>query len=446
MGIRSLKFPLDEARGARAMSARRWSTAAAAAVVFAVVAGTATAGPSQAERFTAAVDAILAQPYQPNYVPLGFDAAFDAAVLNTAPVQDYTSGSIPGSADHPDWPASFRDVLVKSADGTLLTGKLALRPGTHPGVVVVHGFNTNAKESVVRWAAMLARNGFNVLAADQRDFKAEHGAGYGYPGPRQTFGWKESEDVLAAGRFLAAQPGVSSVGLVGFSLGGQDTVLALALDGAQSKSKRVFSAGMNFSGPSDQSTQVYSTAVPAGCETPDCTYPVTSALTALVVPPYTYTDACTVLDDAAAYYGASPFAILSHENAFHRQVKVAVPLLNLYSADDSLVAAFEARMMAGYEAGNPLQLTVQLERGEHAYFFDRWWQQRSILLYFKNLLPGATADPTVETGATVNQTPGGASAGSQLVDLGSPSRSDADALLAPNPCDTSQGAPGAAMP
>ena len=69
-----------------------------------------------------------------------------------------------------------------------------------------------------------------------------------------------------------------------------------------------------------------------------------------------------------------------------------------------------------------------------------------MLLYFKNLLPGGDADPTVETGATVNQTPGGSPAGSQLVDLGAPSRAEADELLAPNPCDTSQGAPGAAMP
>ncbi len=63
-----------------------------------------------------------------------------------------------------------------------------------------------------------------------------------------------------------------------------------------------------------------------------------------------------------------------------------------------------------------------------------------------SLLPGAAADPTIETGATVNQTPGGSPAGSQLVGLGGSSRAEADELLAPNPCDTSQGAPGAAMP
>ena len=432
--------------GAKQRSLAAVAAAATTAVLTLAGATAATAGTSQAERFDGAVDALLAQPYQPNYVPLGFDAAFDAVVPNTAPAQDYTTGSVPGNPDHPDWPASFKEVVITSGDGARLTGRLSLRPGTHPGVVVVHGFNTNGKESVIRWAAILARNGYNVLAADQRDFKAEYNAGYGYPGPRQSFGWKEAEDVLAAGRYLARQPGVGSIGVDGFSLGGQDPVLALALDAAAKRSQRVFAAGLNFSGPADQATQVYSTAVPAGCVTPACTYPATDALVALVVPPYSYSDPCKVLAAAATYYGTDSFTIMSKENAFHRQVKATVPLLNVYAADDSLVAGFQATMMAGYEGGNPLQLTLELERGEHAYFFDRWWQQRAILLYFKRLLPGADTDPTVETGATVGQTAGGTPAGSQLVDLGSPSRADADALLGPFPCDTSRGAPGAAMP
>ena len=74
--------------------------------------------------------------------------------------------------------------------------------------------------------------------------------------------------------------------------------------------------------------------------------------------------------------------ILSHETAAHAQTKVSVPLLSFYSADDSLVPPFEAQMMAGYEVGNPLQATYEVTRGEHAYFFDRWWQQRAILLQF----------------------------------------------------------------
>jgi dienelactone hydrolase len=243
--------------------------------------------------------------------------------------------------------------------------------------------------------------------------------------------------VLAAGTYLTAQPGVRSIGLVGFSEGGQNTVLALALD-----TGHVFSAGLQFSGPADQDTQIYSTAVPAGCSTPLCTYPSTDALVALVVPQQT--DVCGALASAATLYGTDGFTILSHETAAHAQTKVTVPLLNFYSADDSLVPAFEAQMMAGYETGNPLQATYEVTRGEHAYFFDRWWQQRAILLYFKNVLPGAAGDSAVTTDATVDQTPGGLPFGDQLVSLAGASRAAADARMAPYVCDTRRGAPGLA--
>ncbi len=405
---------------------------AAATMVAAATASTAT-------RFDSAVQQILAQPYQPNYVPLGFDTAFgDASVLNTAPAQDYTSGSIAGSPDAPAWPPWFAFVLLHSADGAPLLGKLALHPGDGPGVVVVHGFNTHGYDSVIRWAAMLYANGYDVLAADQRDFSFESSAGYGYPGWQQTFGWKESEDVLAAGRYLAAQPGTKDIGVVGFSEGGQNTVLALALDGG-----KVFKAGLQFSGPADQNTQVYSTAVPAGCSTPLCTYPVTDALVQLVVPPYDNGNVCTALDRAATLYGLDGFDILAHETAFHAQQLVKVPLLNVYSADDSLVPSFEARMMAGYELGKPLQRTLEVTRGEHAYFFDRWWQQRALLLYFKATLPSATSFAAVTTTPTVNQTAGGLPFGEQLVPLTGATAASADGMLAPYVCDTTRGAPGA---
>jgi dienelactone hydrolase len=415
--------------------------AVVAGVIAALTLPAAAHADSRSDRFAGSVASILAQPYQPAYVPLGNDSAFTDPVANTAPAQDYTSGSIPGSPDAPAWPVWFHSVLLTSLDGAPLLGELALHDSPAPGVVVVHGFNTHGYASVIRWAAMLYANGYDVLAADQRDFNFENAAGYGYPLWQQTFGWKESTDVLAAGRYLAAQPGVGSVGLAGFSEGGQNTVLALSLD-AQSGAP-VFSAGLQFSGPADQDTQIYSTAVPSGCASPFCAYPVTDALVQLVVPPYTQSDVCAVLDASAASYGTDGFTVLSHESAFHAQTSVTAPLLSFYSADDSLVAPFEARMMAAYESGNPLQRTIELQRGEHAYFYDRWWQQRAILLYFKAMLKSAVKNDTVTTFSTVNQTAGGAPAGLQTVDLGSPTRAWADAQLAPYVCDTTKGAPGA---
>jgi pimeloyl-ACP methyl ester carboxylesterase len=373
-----------------------------------------------ADRFGSTVAQILAQPYQAAYVPLGADSAFDGLVPNTLPAEDYTTGSIPGSADYPAWPTGFSQVLFHSADGAPLLGMLALHPGSHPGVVVAHGFNTHGYASVIRWAALLYARGYNVLAADQRDFSFESQAGYGYPNWLQTFGWKESEDVLAAGRYLRSQPGVYAAGVVGFSEGAQNTVLALAQD-----TSRVFAAGLTFSGPADQNTQVSTDQT------------ASDALVALVTPHET--SVCGALAQAAAYYGTTGFDIFSRETAMHAQTQVRVPLLNFYAADDSLVPAFEARMMAAYGPGH----TVELTRGEHAYFLDRWWQQRAILLYFKSMLPFATRDETLGTEATVNQTPLGAPASAQTVDLGSPTREWADAQLAPYVCDASQGVPGA---
>jgi dienelactone hydrolase len=398
------------------------------AVLLALAAAAPAGADTRADRFAATVGDLMAQPYQADYVPLGLDTAFTEPTLNTAPAEDYTSGSIPGSPDYPAWPAGFQQVLLHSGDGAPLFGMLGLHPGSHPAALVVHGFNTHGYASVTRWAALLYARGYDVLAADQRDFSLESQAGYGNPDWLQTFGWKESEDVLAAGRYLAAQPGVASVGVVGFSEGAQNTVLALALD--QAAKRHVFASGLTFSGPADQNTQLASNIA------------ASDALVALVTP--NETTACGALADAAAYYGTTGFDILSHETAMHAQTSVHVPLLELYAQDDSLVAATQAQMMAAYSAGSPLQATLELQRGEHAYFFDRWWQQRAILLYFKQTLPSAALDPTVLTDPTVNQTPGGTPASSQTADLGAPSRAWADAQLAPDACDPSQGVPGAA--
>ena len=366
----------------------RLRPAALALALILGLAAPAAATADSAARFHATVDGILAQPYQPDSVPTGTDSAFVAAgVVDTAPAEDYTTGSIPGSPDAPAWPPWFTPVSFTSGDGAPLFGELAVHAGTAPGVVVVHGFNTHGYASVIRWAAMMYANGYDVLAADQRDYSFEYYAGVGYPSWQQTFGWKEAQDVLAAGRYLDAQKGMhGKAGLVGFSEGGQNTVLALALD----HDRQVFAAGLQFSGPADQDTQIYSTAVPAGCASPVCTYPSTDALVALVVPP------------------------------------------------------FEAQMMAGYEVGNPIQATYEVTRGEHAYFFDRWWQQRAILLYFKAMLPEAQSDPAVTTTPTVQQTLGGLPFGDQLVPLAGASRAATDALLAPYVCDTTRGVPGLA--
>ena len=399
--------------------------------------------------FAATVGALEALPYQPAYVPTGTDAAFPPAVqpngipvANTPPVNDYTAGSIVGSngqpydptgvSGAPPWPSTFTPLTIPTPDGAHLTGWAHITSGSHPAVLVVHGFNTHGVWSVIRWAAMLAANGYDVAAFDQRDFSND--TDFTHP---QSFGWKEAQDVLTAGRWLAGRPGVTAVGVVGFSEGAQNTVLAVGRD-----TTHVFSAALAFSAPADQDTQVWGTRQPTSC-TSGCQYPATDALVSLVVPPPTgvpYTDVCAVLTDAAAVYHTTGFAILAQESAMHVQPAIAVPLLTVYSQDDSLVSSDQAAYMGAWQSG-PLQRNLMVAHGEHAYFFDRWWQQAAILTYFRMLLP---ADAGITVTPTVNQTPGGGSFASQEVAPTALTRAAADAAMGPYVCDTAQGSPGQA--
>ena len=416
------------------MRGLRWMAVAAVMLGALSPAGVSAASAGQAaDAFNRLVTAIENQPYQAAYAPNGNDSAFpDAATPNTLPAEDYTSGSIPGTPDTPNWPSIFRPVSITSPDGAYLTGELAMHPGSRPAVLVVHGFNTHGDTSVIRWAAMLAASGYDVLAADQRDFFWERSQDDGkYP---QTFGWKESQDVVAAGRFLASQPGVTKVGIVGFSEGAQNTLLALAADAG-----RTFGAGLTFSAPADQDTQIYSTAAPPNCKSPACAYPATDALVSLVVPHEA--EVCTALSDAATAYGTTAYDILAHEDAMHAQRSIRVPLLNFYANDDPLVAPFQAQMMASYTTG-PVQRTILIQHGAHAYFYDRWWQQRAILMYFRTTIGDSGNSVT----PTVNQAPGGTPLRTQEVSLGNPPPSAGDAQLAPFVCDTSRPSPAATAP
>ena len=192
--------------------------------------------------------------------------------------------------------------------------------------MVVHGFNTNGKESVIRWGGDAYANGYNVIAADQRSFAAEHDAGVLDlpPGCRRSAGRSPKTSSPRAATSPRGR-GVGDVGVMGFSLGAQDAVLALALDGRQPKKHRVFSSGLAFSGPADQNAQVYSSAAPPFCQTPFCTYPVTQALVLLVVPPTPTSDPGKVLANAATAYGEDSYSILAHESAYHAQTAVKVP-------------------------------------------------------------------------------------------------------------------------
>lgn len=107
--------------------------------------------------------------------------------------------------------------------GGSLDGVLASQPRVAPGVVVAHGIGgTSASPSIARAAITLYRAGYHVLRFDMR------GAGRSVDDVPSLYHAGLTADLDAALSFLAAQPRVSSVSLVGFSGGGS---MALKLAG-----------------------------------------------------------------------------------------------------------------------------------------------------------------------------------------------------------------------
>jgi dipeptidyl aminopeptidase/acylaminoacyl peptidase len=152
------------------------------------------------------------------------------------------------------------EVHLTSLDGLKFTGQLFTpsTPGPHPGLIYVHGgpqrqmfpsfhyFGYYSNDYAVN--RRLAEQGYEVLSINYRS-----GIGYGRmfrdaPGR----GWRDAseyQDVLAAGRWLASQPGVdpNKIGIWGGSYGGLLTGQALA------RNSDLFKTGVGIHGVYDWS-------------------------------------------------------------------------------------------------------------------------------------------------------------------------------------------------
>lgn len=167
------------------------------------------------------------------------------------------AGALPplGAAPEATGFAAPETVRFRAADGFILSGQWfrARGPGRHPAVVYVHGgprrqmlpgFHPSGYYShayIVN--QQLAARGIDVLSVN---YRGGTGFGLAFRDAPQTGreGASEYLDILAAGRWLAAQPTVDAgrIGVWGGSWGGYLTALALARD------SDLFRVGVDFHG------------------------------------------------------------------------------------------------------------------------------------------------------------------------------------------------------
>jgi len=109
-------------------------------------------------------------------------------------------------------PDGFEEVTISTGDGIALQAWYA-PPENGAVIILIHGAGSS-REEVRSQALMLVRHGYGVLAPDLRG----HG---GSGGASNRFGWLGTRDVGAAVGFLEAQNGITAIGGMGLSLGGE---------------------------------------------------------------------------------------------------------------------------------------------------------------------------------------------------------------------------------
>jgi uncharacterized protein len=117
----------------------------------------------------------------------------------------------------------FESVTLTTSDGVELAAWYL--PGTnHAGVVMMHGAGST-RSSVLDQAAVLVDRGYAAVLIDARG----HGDS---DGTAMDFGWYGDADIAAGTAFLASRIEIDPhrIGVVGFSMGGEEAIGAAATD------------------------------------------------------------------------------------------------------------------------------------------------------------------------------------------------------------------------
>jgi predicted alpha/beta-fold hydrolase len=273
------------------------------------------------------------------------------------------------------YPSQFSDHVFQGADDEHVAAAVGLQraPG-RPGLVVVHGLFSSRRFDYVRQIAVHAYYewGFNVLALDLRSFGLTNLTSQA----PTTVGWKEGEDVVAAGRYLR-QLGATTVGALGISLGASAVLGACDAedpDGALDGGILAISPPADVKAMAKRLSRRLPLSHPA--------YAINRGFWAMLTSRIREAG-WEGIDDfvdpiervSAPYYGVEAEELWRRASAKERIADARVPVLVLHPEDDQVIPIDHARMLDEAARENDLVRVWMLAGGGHGAIdaVDRDW-------------------------------------------------------------------------
>jgi predicted alpha/beta-fold hydrolase len=273
------------------------------------------------------------------------------------------------------YPAQFSDHVFEGADGERIAATVGLHDGgRRPGLIVVHGLFSSRRFDYVRQIAVHAYYewGFNVLALDLRSFGLTNLTSEA----PTTVGWKEGEDIVAAGRYLK-QLGATTVGTLGISLGASSVLGACHADGAE---LALDGGVLAISPPADPKLMAKRLSV--RLPRTDPAYLLSLGFWAMLksrVRQAGWQGVEDFLDPvervSAPYYGIDAQELWERASARNHIADAKVPVLVLHPSDDEVIPVEHATMLADAARDQDLVRVWILPGGGHGAIdvVDRDW-------------------------------------------------------------------------
>jgi predicted alpha/beta-fold hydrolase len=273
------------------------------------------------------------------------------------------------------YPAQFSDHVFEGADREQIAASAGLQDASgRPGLIVVHGLFSSRRFDYVRQIAVRAyfEWGFNVLALDLRSFGLTNLTSQA----PTTVGWKEGEDIIAAGRYLK-QLGAVSVGALGISLGASSVLGACHPEGAE---EALDGGILAVSPPADPKAMAKRLSVRLPHTHP--AYAINRAFWAMLTSRIRQSR-WEEIDDfvdpvekiSAPYYGVEPDELWRRAAAGEHVADARVPVLVLHPDDDEIIPVEHARVLEEAARANDLVRVWILRGGGHGAIdaVDREW-------------------------------------------------------------------------